>query len=379
MLSHELRTPLNAILGWSRLVRQGGLPADKHPHAMEVIERNAEAQSQLVGDLLEVSRVISGTIRINPAQMDLGDVVQMAIEGMRPGAEAKRVTIEMDLEQDSTLLRGDADRLQQVVWNLLTNAVKFTPKGGRIRVVLRRVGSDLELVVEDTGVGIAAEFLPHMFDSFRQSDSSTTRAHGGLGVGLAIARHLITLHGGTLEGSSAGIGHGATFTARVPIGPLVSPTVGVKRAPAVRGEEPTPLAAGLQGLTVLVVDDEADARELIQVLLESCGIVVKVAASAEAALTELERFLPDVVISDIGMPLEDGYALIAKIRASTSEELRSIPAIALTAYAMAEDRNRALLAGFNLHTTKPADPGALITMVADLAGRRAAEPHELGK
>jgi signal transduction histidine kinase/CheY-like chemotaxis protein len=378
LLSHELRTPLNAILGWSRLVRHGGLPADKHPHAMEVIERNAEAQSQLVGDLLEVSRVISGTVRINPAQMDLGEVVQMAIEGIRPGAEAKRVTIEMDLGRDSTLLRGDADRLQQVVWNLLTNAVKFTPKGGRIRIALRRVDSDLELVIEDTGIGIPPAFLPHMFESFRQSDASTTRTHGGLGVGLAIAKHLVTLHGGTLEGSSDGVGHGATFTVRVPISPLVSPTVGVKRAPAVRCEEPAPLPAGLRGVTVLVVDDEPDARELIQVLLESCGIIVQVAASAEAAWQELERFLPDVLISDIGMPLEDGYALIAKIRASTSEELRRIPAIALTAYAMADDRNRALLAGFNLHATKPADPGALITMVADLAGRRAAEPQELG-
>ena len=375
MLSHELRTPLNAILGWSRLVRHGSLPPDKHPHAMEVIERNAEAQNQLVGDLLDVSRVISGTVRVNPAQMDLGDVVQMAIEGIRPAADAKRVSIDADLDHDSTLLRGDADRLQQVVWNLLTNAVKFTPKGGRVRVELRRVDSDLELVVEDTGIGIAPEFLPHMFDSFRQSDSSTTRAHGGLGVGLAIAKHLVTLHGGSLEGSSEGMGHGAKFTVRLPISPLVSPTVGVKRAPAVRSEGPVPLTAGLQGVTVLVVDDEQDARELLQVLLESCGILVQVAASAEAALRELERFVPDVLISDIGMPEQDGYALIEKIRASTSEELRRIPAIALTAYAMAEDRNRALLAGFNLHATKPASPGALITMVADLAGRRAADPQ----
>ena len=374
MLSHELRTPLNAILGWARLVRHGGLPSEKHPHAMEVIERNAEAQSQLVGDLLDVSRVINGTVRINPAQMDLGDAVEMAIEGIRPGADAKRITLEVVLDSSSALLRGDADRLQQVVWNLLTNAVKFTPKGGRIRVELRRVDSDLELAVEDTGIGIAPEFLPHMFDSFRQSDSTTTRAHGGLGVGLAIAKHLVTLHGGTLEGSSGGLGHGAKFTVRLPISPVVSPTVGVKRAPAVEPDGPLPLAVGLQGVTVLVVDDEPDARELLQVLLESCGMIVQIAASADAALAELERAVPDVLISDIGMPEQDGYALIEKIRASASEGVRRVPAIALTAYAMVEDRNRALLAGFNLHATKPADPGALITMVADLAGRRVAEP-----
>jgi signal transduction histidine kinase/CheY-like chemotaxis protein len=374
MLSHELRTPLNAILGWSRLVRHGGLASEKHPHAMEVIERNAEAQSQLVGDLLDVSRVINGTIRINPAQMELDDVVEMAIEGIRPAAEAKRITIVTDLDHDSSLLRGDADRLQQVVWNLLTNAVKFTPKGGRLHIELRRVDSDLELVVEDTGIGIAPEFLPHMFDSFRQSDSSSTRAHGGLGVGLAIAKHLVTLHGGTLEGSSDGLGRGAKFTVRLPISPVVSPTVGVRRAPAVDRVDPSPLPDGLRGITVLVVDDEPDARELLQVLLESCGVVVQVAASAKAALEALERAVPDVLISDIGMPEQDGYALIEKIRASTSEKLRRLPAIALTAYAMVEDRNRALLAGFNLHATKPAAPGALITMVADLAGRRAAHP-----
>ncbi|MDB5217028.1 MAG: Chemotaxis protein methyltransferase CheR [Myxococcaceae bacterium] len=372
MLSHELRTPLNAILGWTRLVRHGALAPEKHPHAMEVIERNAEAQNQLVGDLLDVSKVISGTVRINPAQMDLRDVVEMAVEGMRPAADAKRVTIDTDLDHDSTLLRGDADRLQQVAWNLLTNAVKFTPKGGRVQITLRRVESDLELVVEDTGIGIAPEFLPHMFDNFRQSDQSTTRSHGGLGVGLAIAKHLVILHGGTLEGSSDGLGHGSRFTVRLPISPVVSSTVGVKRAPAVRSDDRTAIPEGLSGLTVLVVDDETDARELLQILLESCGIVVRIAKSAQAALDELERCTPDVIISDIGMPHEDGYSLIEKIRASASEVTRRIPAIALTAYAMAEDRNRALLAGFNLHATKPADPGVLITMVADLAGRRAA-------
>ncbi len=374
-LSHELRTPLNAILGWSRLVRHGGLSSDKHPHAMEVIERNAEAQSQLVGDLLDVSRVINGNIRIDPAQMDLRDVVQMAVEGIRPAAEAKRLTIVTDLDHDSCLLRGDADRLQQVVWNLLTNAVKFTPKDGRLRIDLHRVGSDLELVVEDTGIGIAPDFLPHMFDSFRQSDSTTTRTHGGLGVGLAIAKHLVTLHGGTLEGSSDGVGHGARFTVRLPISPVVSSTVGVRRAPAVDRANPHVLPEGLQGVTVLVVDDEADARDLLQVLLESRGMVVHVAASAAEALEALERAVPDVIISDIGMPNLDGYALIEKIRASPSEKVRRVPAIALTAYAMVEDRNRALLAGFNLHATKPAAPAALVTMIADLAGRRAVDPE----
>ncbi|MDB4946969.1 MAG: Chemotaxis protein methyltransferase CheR [Labilithrix sp.] len=372
MISHELRTPLNAILGWTRLIRGGAIPPEKQPHAMEVIERNAEAQRQLVGDLLDVSKIISGTVRISPAQMDLGDVVDIALEGVRPAAEAKRVTLDLDhrVERGTAVMRGDSERLQQVAWQLLTNAVKFTPKGGRVHVTVGRAGSDLELVVEDSGIGIAPEFLPHMFDSFRQSDSSSTRTHGGLGIGLAIAKHLVTLHGGTLEGGSDGVGRGARFVVRLPVSSLVSSSRGVRRVPAVGNVSTRAAQHGLRGIKALVVDDERDARELVQIVLESCGVEVRLADSVAAALAEVEQFRPDVIISDIGMPNEDGYALIKKVRTEASEALRRTPAIALTAYAMAEDRNRTLLAGFNLHLTKPADPAGLVTMVADLVGRR---------
>ena len=373
MISHELRTPLNAILGWTRMIRHGGLPVEKHAHALEVIERNAEAQSHLIGDLLDVSRVISGSVSIDPAPMNLADAVEMAIEGVRPSAEAKRVVIDADVERANAALSGDAGRLLQVASNLLANAVKFTPTGGRVHVSLRRVASELELVVEDNGIGIASEFLPHMFESFRQSDPGAARAHGGLGIGLAIAKHLVALHHGTLSGSSAGVGLGAKFVMRVPVSSVVTSIGSARRATAVAAESGPGLPHGLDGVRVLVVDDEEDARELLQVVLETRGVVVRLAPNAAAAMLELEPFRPDVIVSDIGMANEDGYAFIQKVRTSASEQTRKIPAIALTAYAMAEDRNRALLAGFNLHLTKPADPRALLTMIADLAGRHATD------
>jgi signal transduction histidine kinase/CheY-like chemotaxis protein len=369
MVSHELRTPLNAILGWVRLMRTGSLNEEKREHAFEVIERNANAQNQLVADLLDISRAITGKIRIHPSQVDLANLVDIAIEDVRVALEAKRIHVHTTFERDKAVMRGDGERLQQIVWNLLSNAVKFTPKGGRIDVSLRRIESDLELVVADNGVGISAEFLPHVFESFRQSDTSAARVHGGLGVGLSIAKHLVDLHGGSIEALSDGYGTGARFVVRLPVSPLVSATLGVSQVPATK--EPTlslDLPMGLTGLRVLVVEDEPDARELIGYVLEACGIEVRLAATVAGALTELGSYTPHVIISDIGMPDEDGYALIRSIRTSPVAEQKDIPAIALTAFARNEDRTRALVAGFNVHMSKPVEPSVLVRAVVDLAG-----------
>lgn len=370
VVSHELRTPLNAILGWIRLLRGGDLPESKREHAFEIIERNANAQDKLVADLLDISRVITGKIRINPSQVDLAGVVDMVIEGMRPAAEAKRLQINVDLDTAGSLMRGDGDRLQQVVWNLLSNAVKYTPKNGVIDVTLRRVSSDIELVVHDSGEGIPPQHLPHVFDNFHPVDSSPGRAHGGLGIGLSIARHLVELHGGSIDARSPGVGRGTTITVRLPVGPLVSTTLGVTRVPATAEQAVSkPLAPGAEGVRVLVVDDEADARDLVAYVFESCGMQVRAAASAAEARTELQTFTPHVIVSDIGMPAEDGYALIRSIRALPADDKKGVPAIALTAFARGEDRTRALLAGFNVHMTKPVEPTALVQAVLDLAGQ----------
>jgi signal transduction histidine kinase/ActR/RegA family two-component response regulator len=369
MVSHELRTPLNAILGWVRLMRAGALSEGKRDHAFEVIERNANAQNQLVGDLLDISRAITGNIRIHPSQVDLANVIDITLEDVRLALEAKRIQVHTELERGKAVMRGDGERLQQIVWNLLSNAVKFTPKGGRIDVRLRRIESDLEIVVADNGVGISPEFLPHVFESFRQSDGSAARVHGGLGVGLSITKHLVDLHGGTLEAHSDGYGKGARFSVRLPVSPLVSATLGVSQVPATK--EPSlslDLPTGLDGLRVLVVEDEPDARELIGYVLETCGIEVRLAGSVAAALNELANYTPHVIISDIGMPDEDGYSLIRSIRTSSLAEQKDIPAIALTAFARNEDRTRALVAGFNVHMSKPVEPSVLVRAVVDLAG-----------
>lgn len=373
VVSHELRTPLNAILGWMRLLRGGSLPPTTQEHAFEVIERNANLQNQLVADLLDINKVITGKLRIRGAHVNLDNVIQMAVEGLRSAAEAKRIVLEINLCQEDVGLRGDAERLQQVVWILLANAVKFTPKGGRVTLALERVASDLRLTVQDTGEGIDPGFLPHVFDSFRQSDNSTTRIHGGLGVGLSIAKHLVELHGGSIEARSDGKGQGATFIVTLPIGPLLSTTLGVSRA-AVISEgtalDPPPRTA-LQGVRVLLVDDEPDARDLVSYVLEKSGAEVHVASSAAEAMTMLERISPSLIVCDVGMPGEDGYSFIRRIRTLSSGEKRNIPAIALTAFARNEDRTRALVEGFNLHMAKPADPGALVAAVLELAGSSA--------
>jgi signal transduction histidine kinase/CheY-like chemotaxis protein len=372
LISHELRTPLSAILGWSRMLRGGDVPEETKEHALNVIERNASAQNQLVGDLLDASRIISGKIRLAFAQVDPVDVVELAIEGVRPAAEAKHIGLTSDLATDLGTIRGDGDRLQQVTWNLLTNAVKFTPKGGAIRVALRRAESHIELIVQDTGVGIAREFLPNVFERFRQADEGTTRRHMGLGLGLSIAKHLVELHGGSIASQSAGIGHGATFTVKLPISPLMTPSFDLPRERATTGPPPADeLTSSLKGVRLLVVDDEADARDLLQTLLGMYGMDVETAATAADALACLDRFQPDAIISDIGMPDEDGYLLIRKIRTLAEDSKKNIPAIALTAFARKEDRMQALVAGFNAHLAKPVEPTTLIAMIADLVGKTA--------
>ncbi len=367
MISHELRTPLNAILGWLRLMRGGKMPDAKREHALAVIERNAHAQSQLVGDLLDISRAVTGKLHINPSRVDLSSIVDSAIEGARPAIDAKRIQLEVDVDRESPLVHGDVDRLQQVIGNILANAVKFTPKAGKIRVRLQRVDSDFELTVQDNGEGISESFLPHVFESFRQSDGSSSRSHGGLGIGLSIAKHIVELHGGSVRAESEGLGRGATFAVRLPISPIAATASDAPRAVGTKEDSAdSMLPAALRGMRILLVEDEPDARDLLVYVLETCGMEVAVAGSVADAMTTLESYTPHVIISDIGMPNEDGYSLIRSVRTLPSEEKRSIPAIALTAFARNEDRARALVAGFNLHMTKPVEPTTLVSAVLDL-------------
>jgi CheY-like chemotaxis protein len=339
---------------------------------LAVVERNANAQSQLVADLLDISRAITGSIRLDPAQVDLGNVISLVMEDARFALEAKRLQLRAAIPPEGTLMRGDGERLKQVVWNLLLNAIKFTPKGGGIAISLRRIESDLELTVSDTGVGIEAEFLPHVFDSFRQSDSKTTRTHGGLGIGLSIVKHLVDLHAGSIQAHSDGIGKGASFVVRFPISPLISTTVGVGRVPATT-PPPRELSRpdALAGRTVLIVDDEQDARDLLRIVLESCDVRVLDAPSVKDALALLDSEPIDLVVSDIGMPEEDGYTLIRRVRALPNKSKAAIPAVALTAFARNEDRTRALLEGFNMHLSKPVEPAELVLVLADLAASTA--------
>jgi signal transduction histidine kinase/CheY-like chemotaxis protein len=372
MVSHELRTPLNAILGWTGLLKSGSLSEATRARALDVIHRNAVAQNQIVADLLDISRVITGTVRINPSQVDLANIVDLVVEGMRPAIDAKRLRLAIDVDPAGAVLRGDGDRLQQVVWNLLSNAVKFTRKEGTVQIHLRRIDSDVELTVSDDGEGIPRGFLPHVFETFRQSDTPSSRPHSGLGIGLSIAKHLVELHGGTIRALSEGTDRGATFVVTLPISPVVSTTVGITKIPATRPPSPVaPLPDDLGGIVVLVVDDDADARELLEFMLERSGMEVRVAASSAEALDALRGdFNPSVIVSDIGMPDGDGYSLIRDVRTHPQEEKRGIPAIALTAFARTEDRTRALVEGFNVHMAKPVEPLELIAAVARLAGGR---------
>jgi signal transduction histidine kinase/CheY-like chemotaxis protein len=367
-VSHELRTPLNAILGWTRMLRSHALADEKRERALEIVERNALAQSHLISDLLDVSRIAAGKVRLELAQVDLRSIVELAIESVSPAAEAKRIRVTTEVRCDDSVLRADSVRLQQVVWNLLTNAVKFTPREGFVRVVLQRVESLLELTVEDSGIGIAADFLPYMFEFFRQSETGTTRGPGGLGLGLAIAKSLVELHGGTLQARSAGLGEGATFTLRLPVAPVVSASRGVAKLLTHASTAGARLSfPDLPGVRVLVVDDESDARELLSTALHACGVEVHTATTAVGALDVLRSIEVDVLISDIGMPEQDGFFLINSLRSIPDQRVQKLPALALSAFASAEDRRRALVSGFNAYLTKPVELAELIEVVQELA------------
>ena len=372
-VSHELRTPLNAILGWARLLHLGNLEDESRARAVEIIERNALAQSQLIEDILDVSRIITGKLRLDVTPVEVGQLVADAVETVRPTAEAKGVRLQAVLDTKANLVRGDSHRLQQVLWNLLSNAIKFTPKGGRVMVELSRIDSHVEIAVTDTGKGIRPEFLPYVFDRFRQGDSSTIREHGGLGLGLAIVRHLTDLHGGSASAFSAGEGQGATFTVTLPLAILRERKEPIDRrtrlAPAVEGSISIGPDPELKGVRVLVVDDDPDARELLRMVLERTGAELRVAASTNEALTIFKEWMPDVLVSDVGMPGKDGFELIRQVRALPHSEGGSVPAAALTAYATGEDRLKALTSGFQIHVAKPVEPLELIAVVASLAGR----------
>ncbi len=371
-LSHELRTPLNAVLGWSQMLQTHRLGESETKKALMTIERNARAQNQLIDDLLDVSRIITGKLPLNVRAVDLSSVITAAVDAARPAAEAKNIRLQTLLDPQAGPISGDPDRLQQVVWNLLSNAVKFTPRDGRVQVRLERVNSHVEIVISDTGKGIEEEFLPHVFDRFRQSDGSMTRRHGGLGLGLAIVRQLVELHGGSVSVSSAGEEKGSTFTVTVPLLPVRTEPAGSVPRVHPAAEEigvPQECPPELSGLRVLLVEDEADSRELLNFVLDACGARITTASSAAEALETIKREKFDVLISDIGMPEEDGFSLIGKIRELSNEEGGDVPAIALTAYARAEDRVQALRAGFQMHVAKPVEPGELLAIVANLAGR----------
>ena len=372
-LSHELRTPLNAILGYSRILQSGMLAADKHAHALQAVERNATSLTHIVEDILDVSRIVSGKIRLNVQPVDLPAVVSDAIETVMPAADAKQIRVQTILDSPAAPISGDPDRIQQIVWNLVSNAVKFTPKHGVVQVRLERVNSHVEIVISDTGIGIAPDFLPHIFERFRQADSGSTREHAGIGLGLAIVRHLVELHGGTIRAASDGPGKGATFRVRLPV-MIVHHKESLER----RFHPTTDLARvemamlpDLDGVSVLAVDDDADARSLVCETLESRGARVVAVDSAEAALDSLEKTRPDIVLADIGMAHSDGFDLIRRIRESRDAVVRQIPAAALTAYARAEDRMKVLQSGFQMHLAKPVDPAELIVAVAALAKRSA--------
>ncbi|MEP6515164.1 hybrid sensor histidine kinase/response regulator [Microcoleus vaginatus] len=373
VLSHELRTPLNAILGWSTMLRQKNLSEDKVARALETIERNAKSQAQLIEDILDVSRIITGKLRLRVRPVNLVPVIESAIESVQLAAEAKSIRLQSVLDSEAGPLLGDADRLQQVVWNLLSNALKFTPKDGRVQICLQRVNSHVEITVSDTGTGISSDFLPFVFDRFSQHDSTTTRSYGGLGLGLAIVRQLVELHGGTVTVVSPGIGQGTTFTVKLPVMIIhLPPSAPEPLNSLVEATGKFPVSPTLEGLQILVVEDEADALELLSTILEKYGADVMAVASVKEALTIIDTATersPDVLVSDIGMPDEDGYSLIRKLRQLEVQRGGRLPAIALTAYARNDDRQQALLAGFQMHLTKPVDAAELVAVVASLTGR----------
>ena len=389
-LSHELRTPLNAILGWTHLMRGDPQDVEVRRDGLAIIERNTRAQVQLIEDLLDVSRITSGKLRLDVRPVDLVGVIRGALDAVHPAADARGVRVESVLDPRAGPVPGDPNRLQQVVWNLLSNAIKFTPRGGKVQARLERVHSHVEITVADTGQGIAAEFLPHVFERFRQADSSSTRTHQGLGLGLAITRHLVELHGGSIHAASAGPGQGATLVVQLPLLVVHAETPAVATAgggadfaradptaapgatiPTTAVADPAPTPPGeLTGVRVLAIDDDADARHLLARVLGRQGAEVRLAGSVAEGFATVGRERPDVVLCDIEMPGEDGYSFINRLRALPTDEGGGIPAVALTAYARGEDRTRALLAGFDLHLSKPVAPVELVAVVASFARRR---------
>jgi PAS domain S-box-containing protein len=367
-LSHELRTPLTAIMGWSNLLLDGGVAPDKEQQALETIARNANSQGKLINDLLEVSRIITGKLRLDFGPCELQPVIEAAAESIRPTAEAKGVVLTVEFDSPGRVVFGDCERLQQVVWNLLSNAVKFTSAGGTVHVSLQRINSHVEIAIADSGIGIREDFLPYVFERFRQADGSTTRAFGGLGLGLAIVRHLVELHGGVASADSRGEGLGATFTVRLPLMVSLDHPVDLRQRV---GPSPTvaraDLSTSLLGLRVLVVDDEFDARDLVTTMLVGCGCTVNAVDTAKEALEYVQSWRPNVLIADIGMPLEDGYWLIEKVRALAVEQGGTTPALALTAYARTEDKIKALTSGYQVHLAKPVDRSELAAVIAKLA------------
>ena len=371
-VSHELRTPLTAMLGWVHILRNRALDPQRVAHAVEVIERNARAQAQLIEDLLDVSRIVSGKMRLDVQPVDPAELIETAIESVRPAADAKHVRIRKVLDGSAGPISGDAARLQQVIWNLLSNAIKFTPQHGQVQVRLERINSHIEITVSDTGAGISPEFLPYVFERFRQADQKLNRHHGGLGLGLAIVRHLVELHGGEVSVYSQGEGQGATFT-------VVLPLMIIHHQPAEDKSRVHPHAGivsrsievtqRLDGVQVLIVDDEADTRDLLATILKQYGAEASSAGSAQEAIAHLNQQPSDVMISDIGMPDEDGYELIRQVRSLPAERGGNTPAIALTAYARVEDRLRAFQAGYQMYIAKPVEPAELVAVIASLLER----------
>ena len=369
-VSHELRTPLNAIIGWSHMLRGGRLDQETAARAIETIERNAKSQAQLVEDILDVSRVITGKLRLNMGPVDLSLVINTAIDSVQLAADSKGIELEVTLDPSARLIVGDSNRLQQIVWNLLSNAIKFTPSGGRVHVRLERVKSNVQIEICDSGQGIDSELLPYVFDRFRQGDSSSTRRHGGLGLGLAIVRHLVELHGGTVYASSPGEGCGSTFTIQLPLAPK-SPKRQKRRTenflPIEKTNALVTSVPSLKDVQVLVVDDDRDTLQFLKVMLEENQADVQTAGSASEALELLEWYEPDVLVFDLAMPDGDGFSLIRRIRELEAKTGRQAPAVALTAHVRVEDRARALSAGFSMFVPKPVEADELITAIANLA------------
>jgi CheY-like chemotaxis protein/two-component sensor histidine kinase len=371
VLSHELRTPLNAVYGWAKMLQNGQIRDEAlAARARDAIVRNADIQVQLIDDLLDFSRITSGKMRLDMRTVDPADAIRGAVDAVRPAADAKGIRIQTTIGPASGTVAGDPARLQQIVWNLLMNAVKFTPAGGRIDVDLHRVQQGVQITVSDTGQGIAPHILPHVFERFRQADSSSTRTHGGLGLGLALVRQLVELHGGAVVAHSQGEGQGATFTVSLPAAIGATRTETAPRpAPALSAVEPMSGLARLDGMRVLVADDDREALALAEAILSGAGAEVRTCLSAADTLEMLKRWRPDVLVSDIEMPGEDGYSLISKVRALPLSDGGGTPAIAVTAYGRPQDRARSLEGGFNMHVPKPVDPGELTSIVADVAGR----------